>query len=293
VNIDLEIILMLMFLPMCVGKRFNDVGEQRRRRGRGYLKSFNGYALEGFPLVKAGDDVAGKIVDAYRENGLQVEDGDVIVVAQKIVSKAEDRVVTLNCLVPSQAARKLAGLTGKGPRFVELVLRETKRVLKASRDILLVEDNRGLVCISAGIDKSNVEGRGRYVLLPEDPDLSADRCRLRIRELTRKNVGVIVSDTYSRPFRRGQVNFAIGVSGVRIFKDYRGKKDLFGHVLKVKNVAVVDEIAAAAELLMGQGTEKSPVIVFKGLASEVNICEKRGLQELFISDKEDLFKNVL
>jgi coenzyme F420-0:L-glutamate ligase/coenzyme F420-1:gamma-L-glutamate ligase len=284
---------MLMFLPMCVGKRFNDVGEQRRRRGREYLKSFNGYALEGFPLVKTGDDVAGKIVDAYRENGLQVEDGDVIVVAQKIVSKAEDRVVTLNGLVPSQEARQLAGLTGKSPRFVELVLGETKRVLKASRDILLVEDKRGLVCISAGIDKSNVEGRGRYVLLPEDPDVSADRCRLRIRELTDKNVGVIVSDTYSRPFRRGQVNFAIGVSGVRIFKDYRGKRDLFGHVLKVKNVAVVDELAAAAELLMGQAEEAMPVVVFKKLGHLLSLDEKHCVADLFISEQKDLFKGAL
>jgi coenzyme F420-0:L-glutamate ligase/coenzyme F420-1:gamma-L-glutamate ligase len=257
------------------------------------LKGFSGYALEGFPLVKAGDDIAGKIVEACRENGLQVEDGDIIVVAQKIVSKAEDRVVTLNGLVPSQEAKKLAELTGKSPRFVELVLRETKRVLKASRDILLVEDKRGLVCISAGIDKSNVGGRGRYVLLPEDPDLSADRCRLRIRELTNKNVGVIVSDTYSRPFRRGQVNFAIGVSGVRIFKDYRGKKDLFGHVLKVKNVAVVDELAAAAELLMGQAEEAVPVVVFKRLGHLAGVNGEQGMASLFISEKEDLFKGAL
>jgi coenzyme F420-0:L-glutamate ligase/coenzyme F420-1:gamma-L-glutamate ligase len=276
-----------------VDKRFNVVGEQRNRRGRDCLKGFNVYALEGFPLVKAGDDIAEKIVDACKENGLQVEDGDIIVVAQKIVSKAEDRVVTLKGLVPSQAAQKLAGLTGKSPRFVELVLKETKKVLKASRDILLVEDKRGLVCISAGIDKSNVGGRGKYVLLPGDPDVSADRCRLRIRELTRKNVGVIVSDTYSRPFRRGQVNFAIGVSGVKIFKDYRGKKDLFGHVLRVKNVAVVDELAAAAELLMGQAEEAVPVVVFKRLGHLAGVNGEQGMARLFISEKEDLFKGAL
>jgi coenzyme F420-0:L-glutamate ligase/coenzyme F420-1:gamma-L-glutamate ligase len=257
------------------------------------LKGFNTWGLEEFPLVKAGDDIAGMIVETCKKNGLELEDGDIIVIAQKIVSKAEQRVVTLNGVVPSEEATELSRSTGKSPRFIALVLKETKRVLKASKDILLVEDRRGLVCINAGIDKSNVEGRGRFVLLPEDPDLSADRCRQRMIELTHKNVGVIVSDTYSRPFRRGQVNFAIGTAGVKLFKDYRGKKDLFGHVLKVKNVAVADELAAAAELLMGQAEEAVPVVVFKKLGHLLESDAKHNIADMLISEEEDLFRGVL
>jgi len=158
---------------------------------------------------------------------------------------------------------------------------------------LLVEDKRGLICINAGIDKSNVEGRGKFALLPENPDDSAKKCRMEIKKLTGKNVAVVVCDTYSRPFRRGQVNFAIGMSGIKPFKDYRGKKDLFRQTLKVKNVAIVDEIAAAAELLMGQAQEAMPVVIFKGLNGIVEFCDKCSIAELQISSEEDLFKGAL
>ena len=257
------------------------------------MKAFRAVALAGFPLVKVGDDVARLIVDVAARNGVEIEDGDVVAVAQKILSKAENRVVELRGVVPSGKAREIARKTGKGPKFVELVLREAERVIKASFDVLLVRDRRGLVCINAGIDKSNVEGEGNFALLPVDPDRSAEECRLRIRELTGKNVAVVVCDTYSRPFRRGQVNFAIGFSGINPFKDYRGKVDLFGRVLRVKNVAVVDEIAAAAELLMGQGEEATPVVIFKGLDGVVEFCDGYGVRDLQISREEDLFREAL
>jgi coenzyme F420-0:L-glutamate ligase/coenzyme F420-1:gamma-L-glutamate ligase len=166
-------------------------------------------------------------------------------------------------------------------------------VVKVSREILLVEDKRGFVSINAGIDKSNVEGRGKFALLPENSDKSAKKCQMEIKKLTGKNVAVIICDTYSRPFRRGQVNFTIGVAGIRPFRDYRGKKDLFGQTLKVKNVAVVDEIAAAAELLMGQAREATPVVIFKGLNGVNEFCNKCSASELQISSEEDLFKNAL
>jgi coenzyme F420-0:L-glutamate ligase/coenzyme F420-1:gamma-L-glutamate ligase len=165
--------------------------------------------------------------------------------------------------------------------------------LKASQEVLLVRDKRGLTCINAGIDKSNVEGRDNFALLPEDPDLSAQKCRAKIKKLTGKNVAVVICDTYSRPFRRGQVNFAIGLAGINPFKDYRGKKDLFGQILKVKNIAVVDEIAAAAELLMGQAREAMPVVIFKGLDNVVAFCGKCRTIDLSISSEEDLFKGTL
>lgn len=261
--------------------------------GEEWLKSLTALALEDFPLTKAGDDVAKMIVDVASKNGLELEDGDVIAVAQKIFSKAEGRVVKLGEVVPSGRAEKLAEVVGKSAKLIELVLRETKRVVKASRETLLVEDKHGLVCINAGIDKSNVQGRDSFALLPEDPDRSAEKCRLEIRELTGKNVAVIICDTYSRPFRRAQVNFAIGFAGLRPFRDYRGKKDLFGQILKVKNIAVVDEIAAAAELLMGQGNEARPVVIFRGLGDVVAECEKHGVEDLYMSREEDLFKGTL
>jgi len=257
------------------------------------MKSYTAYPLEGFPLVEPGDDVASIIVGVSEKNGLKLQDGDVIVVAQKIFSKAEKRVFRLSDVVPSKRAEKLSKITGKDSRFVELVLREAKKVLKASREILLVENKRGLICINAGIDKSNVAGRGNYALLPENPDESAQQCRLQVKKLTGKKVSVIICDTYSRPFRRGQVNFAIGVAGLSLFRDYRGTKDLFDQVLKVKNVAVVDEIAAAAELLMGQGKEATPAVIIRGLSGSVEPCEKCEISALKISNREDLFRGVL
>ena len=257
------------------------------------MKTFTAFALDKFPLVKSGDNVAEIIVEIAGENDLEIEDGDVVVVAQKIFSKTEKKVIRLRDVIPSKKAEKIAKITGKSPKFVELVLRETKKMVKASREILIVEDKRGLICINAGIDKSNVEGRGNFALLPENPDESAEKFRADVEKLTGKNVAVIICDTYSRPFRRGQVNFAIGVAGIEPFKDYRGKKDLFGETLKVKNVAVVDEIAAAAELLMGQAKEARPVVIFKGLGDVVNFCEECSIKELQISIEEDLFRNAL
>ena len=257
------------------------------------MKTFTAFALDKFPLIKPGDNVAEIIVEIAGKNGLGIEDGDVVVVAQKIFSKAERKVVRLSDVVPSKKAEEIAKTTGKSPKFVELVLRETKKIVKASRGILIVEDKRGLICINAGIDKSNVEGRANFALLPENPDESAEKCRMEIRKLTGKNVAVIMCDTYSRPFRRGQVNFAIGVAGIKPFNDYRGKEDLFGQILIVKNVAVVDEIAAAAELLMGQAKEARPVVIFKGLGGVVKFCDKCSTKELQISSEEDLFSNAL
>jgi coenzyme F420-0:L-glutamate ligase/coenzyme F420-1:gamma-L-glutamate ligase len=277
-----------------LGKGFNEVKEQpKSQSGGNCLRSFAAFALEGFPFVKPGDDVARIIVETCEKNGLRVQEGDVIVVAQKVFSKAENRLFRLRDVVPSRRAERLAKTSGKNPRFVELVLKEATNVLKASHEVLLVEDKRGWICINAGIDKSNVEGRGNFALLPENPDESARTCRLKIRKLIGINVAVIVCDTYSRPFRRGQVNFAIGAAGINPFRDYRGTSDLFGHVLKVKNVAVLDEIAAAAELLMGQGKEARPVVIFRGLSGAVEVCDMCSTRGLQISREEDLFRGAM
>lgn len=256
------------------------------------MKQFTAVALQEFPLVNPGDDIAQLIIKTMIKNEIRMEDDDVVVIAQKIFSKAEDRVIDLRGISPSPRARSTARKTRKDPRLIELVLREAKRLVKAARDVVIVEDKRGLVCINAGLDKSNVEGRYNYALLPAEPDESARQCRARIRELTGKRVAVIITDTYSRPFRRGQVNFAIGIAGIDPFRDYRGKKDLFGLILKVKNVSVVDEIAAAGELLMGQGREKTPVVILKGLTGIV-FTEQSSLSQELISISDDLFKGTL
>jgi len=259
------------------------------------LQSFTVVGLEGFPLVKAGDDLARIIVGTAEKNIARIEDGDIIAISQKIVSKAEGRLIRLKDVMPSDKANEVAAVTGKDARLVELVLRETGRVVRAVPGFLVVEDKRGWVCLNAGVDKSNVSWESDlYALLPVDPDESARKIRRDIARLTGKRVGVIVCDTYSRPFRRGQMEFAIGDSGVRVFKDYRGEKDLFGYVLRVKNVAIVDELACAAELLMGQGNEAVPVAIVKGL-KRVELCDESeaSIKELQLAEHEDFFEDTL
>ncbi len=248
--------------------------------------------LEGIPWIGARDDLANMIVEAAARISVPIEDGDVLVVAQKVVSKAEGRVVQLKDVKPSRKAKEVAKITRKDPRFVELVLRETKRLVKASKEALIVETKQGIICLNAGIDKSNVPGYESYALLPENPDESARRIRSKIQKLTGKKVAVIISDTYSRPFRRGQVEFAIGIAGISPFRDYRGQEDLYGYMLKVKNVAFVDEVASAAELIMGQAKEAVPVVIFKNLRRDRG-SEAVSIEDLAITREEDLFKKCL
>jgi coenzyme F420-0:L-glutamate ligase/coenzyme F420-1:gamma-L-glutamate ligase len=255
------------------------------------VKKVSVLGLEDFPLIKAGDDLAGLIASAARSNGVEIEDGDVIVIAQKVVSKAEGRIVRLKTVVPSERALRIAKKTGRNPKLVELVLRESKRFLKTSQEIMIVEDQRDIVNINAGIDKSNVQGADSYALLPVNPDESARQLRSRLEKLTGKKVGLIISDTYSRAFRRGQVNFAIGIAGLSPFFDYRGTEDLFGYVIQVKFAAVADELAGAAELLMGQGKEAMPVAIIRGV-KRATVSESSSSKDLVIGQKEDLFQNV-
>jgi len=248
--------------------------------------------LVGFPMVEAGDNLAKMIVETAEREGVSIDERDIVVVAHKVVSKAEGRVVQLKEVKPSRRAEDLAKITLKDPRFVELVLREAKRVVRASSDALIVETKQGMICINAGIDKSNVPGEDSYALLPGNPDESARRMRSRITKLTGKRVAVLICDTYSRPFRRGQVEFVIGIAGIAPLKDYRGQEDLFGYVLKVKNVAIVDEIASAAELVMGQAKESVPVVIIKNL-NRAEWSEASSTDDLAISREEDLFKKTL
>lgn len=266
-----------------------------RTRFEGYnmqAKIVSIVGLVGFPLVRARDNLARIIVETAKKNSVSIDNGDIVTVAQKVVSKAEGRIFQLKDVKPSERAKEIAKITSKDPRLVELVLREAKRIVKVSPEILIVENESGLICINAGIDKSNVSGEDSYALLPKNSDESAKRIRSEIMKLTGSRVTVVICDTYSRPFRRGQVEFAIGIAGINPFKDYRGQKDLFDYVLKVKNVAIVDEIASAAELVMGQGKEAMPVVIIKNL-TRTELSEDFSIEDLSISREEDLFKETL
>lgn len=255
-------------------------------------KTFSVVGLESIPLVKTGDNLAQIIFDAMKREGVSISDGDIITIAQKVVSKAEGRIVRLRDVNPSEKAEEMAKATMKDPRLVELILKETRKLVKASTQIIIVEDRNGMVCMNAGIDKSNVQGDDAYAFLPLNPDESARKIRSEIIKLTGKNVAVVICDTYSRPFRRAQVEFAIGIAGINPFKDYRGQKDLFGYVLKVKKVAIADEIASAAELAIGQGKEAVPVVIIKNL-NRVEWMENASAEDLLISRQEDLFSGTL
>jgi coenzyme F420-0:L-glutamate ligase/coenzyme F420-1:gamma-L-glutamate ligase len=219
--------------------------------------------LKDLPLIKDGDDLGRIIVEGARKQGEGVRDGDIIVVAQKIVSKAEGRIVSLKDIVPSSFAREVARRTRRSPKHVEAILRETSRIVRMQKSHLITQTKHGFICANAGVDRSNAGGKSDIVLLPEDPDRSAIKIRDRIFELSKRNVAVIVSDTFGRPWRLGYVNVAIGVAGMKPLKDYRGVKDMFDRTLTVTMMAVADELASAAELIMNK-TDRTPVAIIRG-----------------------------
>jgi coenzyme F420-0:L-glutamate ligase/coenzyme F420-1:gamma-L-glutamate ligase len=225
-------------------------------------------ALPGFPMVEPGADLAALIVDGVARAGDQLQDRDVVVVAQKIVSKSENRYVDLRSIVPSEDAVMLARHVDKDPRLVEVILRESDEVVKFRTGVLVVAHRRGYVLANAGVDQSNItheEELDRVLLLPEDPDASAERLREGLRKRSGADVGVIVNDSLGRPWRNGTVGVALGAAGVLCLQDLRGTSDLFGRTLRVTEVGVGDELASAASLLMGQAGEATPVILARGI----------------------------
>jgi coenzyme F420-0:L-glutamate ligase/coenzyme F420-1:gamma-L-glutamate ligase len=224
--------------------------------------------LAGIPLVQAGDDLAALSLAAYRETGLTPADGDVLVVAQKIVSKAEGRIVALASVTPSPRAVELAGEIGKDPRLVEVILSQSRRVVRHRPNLLIVEHVLGFVMANAGIDHSNVvagAGDEHVLLLPQDPDSSAERLRDGLAQRCGKRLAVIVSDSFGRAWRRGTQGVALGAAGLPAMIDWRGHPDLFGRALQVTETGFADEIAAAAALVMGQADEALPVALVRGL----------------------------
>ena len=226
--------------------------------------------LRGVPLIKQGDDLAALALAAYAETGLMPEDGDVLVVAQKIVSKAEGRMVDVSAVEPSPRAVALAAEVEKDPRLVEVVLSESRRIVRYRPNLMIAEHRLGYVMANAGIDHSNVapddgSGAERVLLLPVDPDGSAEALRRHLGERTGRRIAVIVSDSFGRPFRRGTVGIALGAAGLPAIIDWRGHPDLFGRKLEVTETGFADEIAAAASLVQGQAAEATPIVLVRGL----------------------------
>lgn len=246
-------------------------------------------ALPDFLQVAAGDDLAVLVNDGLARAGVTLQDHDVLVLAQKIVSKAEGRLVDLTEVTPSAEAGKLAGEVLKDPRLVELVLRESKRVVRARPNVLIVEHRLGLIMANAGIDQSNVRADGRELalLLPENPDASAERLRARLAEKAGVKLGVVINDSFGRPWRRGTTGVAIGSAGLPALIDRRGEADLYGRKLQVTMIGYADEIAASASLLMGQADEGQPAVLLRGLNWS---AADNPAATLIRNEAEDLFR---
>jgi coenzyme F420-0:L-glutamate ligase/coenzyme F420-1:gamma-L-glutamate ligase len=258
--------------------------------------------LLGIRLIRQGDNLADTVVKALAENNIVLETHDILVFAQKIVSKSEGRVVNLAEVEPSQRAIDLARKTDKDARLVELILQESSEVLRTRPGTIIVEHRLGFVCANAGIDHSNV-GRSEsqttpveartssteenVLLLPRDPDQSAAQLRNRIQSLTGKQIGVLIIDSHGRAWRNGTVGTAIGIAGLPGLEDLRGKPDLFGYSLRITQVGVADELAAAASLVMGQAAEGTPVVHARGFPYRLR---EGSLQELLRPREQDLFR---
>jgi coenzyme F420-0:L-glutamate ligase/coenzyme F420-1:gamma-L-glutamate ligase len=243
--------------------------------------------VTGLPIIEKGVDVGEIIVKAVKDMGESFIDGDILVIAHSIVSRAEGMSISLKEVVPSAFAQKIAEATGKDSRQVEVILRNCRKIVRMGDGVLICETPHGFVCANAGVDASNSGGTDIVIALPKDPDKSAENIRRKVKELTGVDVAVIISDTFGRPFRKGTINVAIGCSGINPLWDRRGEKDLFGRTLLSKVTCIADELASAAELVMGQADEAIPAAIIRGYIYDRSNLPAR----VIIRDKnEDLFR---
>lgn len=249
------------------------------------MKKLEVFPIGGFPEVQKGDDIVGLFLAALWNSRLELEDGDVVVVKHKIVSKAEGRLVRLQDVKPVARAKKLAAEQRKDPRLVELILDEAVRVVRARHGIIITETRHGLVCANSGIDRSNVK-QGYAALLPLDPDASAKRIRRGLENATGRKIAVIISDTFGRPWRKGQTDVAIGCSGIDPLLSYLGRTDKYGNELRVTEPAVADELAGAAELATGK-LSRTPAAVVRGATFTRG---EEGVKSIAIEKEKDLFR---
>jgi len=238
-------------------------------------------------MVKPGDDIAELILTALEHAGLTLQDGDILVLAQKIISKSEGRLVNLTKMVPSERALELVEQVDKDARLIELILQESKSILRARPGTIIVEHRLGFICANAGVDQSNVSGEDLVLLLPENPDASASALRKRLEQISAVHLGILIIDSHGRAWRMGVTGTTIGLSGLPGLVDLRGEEDLFGYTLRVTQVGAADELAAAASLVMGQAAEGTPVVHARGFPYELR--ESR-LDEILRPQEQDLFR---
>jgi coenzyme F420-0:L-glutamate ligase/coenzyme F420-1:gamma-L-glutamate ligase len=240
--------------------------------------------------IKPNSNIVNTFLKAIKENNNNnqiLENGDIIVLAQKIISKYEGRFINLDDVTPSQKSIDLSKQVDKDPRIIELILQESRKIIRIFNNIIIAETHHGFICANAGIDQSNVSNKkDQVLLLPINPDKSAESIRKEIYEKTRKQVAVLITDTFGRPFRMGQTNVAIGIAGINPLKSYKGKQDMFGKILRVTEIAIVDEIAGAAELVMGK-TEGIPIAIVRN----VNYSKRNSsITKIIREEKKDIFR---
>jgi coenzyme F420-0:L-glutamate ligase/coenzyme F420-1:gamma-L-glutamate ligase len=220
--------------------------------------------ITGLPLIKEGDNIAQMLVNASEKQGTPIQNANIIVITHVMISKAEGNIINLDKIQPSEFAKTIAKNTEKDPALVEVVLREAKSIARMGDGHLITETKHGWYCANSGVDRSNVPGERNVVPLPKDPDKSAVNMRRKIRSITGKDVAIIISDTHGRPLRDGEINVAVGVAGFKPIRDRRGEQDLYGYTLRVKRTAIADELASAAELVIGQANEGVPAAIIRG-----------------------------
>lgn len=244
--------------------------------------------MKDLPLIKNGDNLGKMIFEAAKKQGTPIQRYDVIVVTHVVVSKSEGNIVNLDTVKPSLKAIEIAKQTSKDPALVEVILQETKDIVRIGQNSIITETYSGAICANAGVDRSNVSGERNVVPLPKNPNASAEAIRSEIKRLSGIEVAVIVSDTHGRPFRMGEINVAVGVAGFKPIRDRRGEKDLFGYVLKIKQTAIADELASAAELVIGQASEGIPAAIVRGYSYQT--AEDASAAVLTRPKEKDLFR---
>ncbi|MFL2719281.1 MAG: coenzyme F420-0:L-glutamate ligase [Gammaproteobacteria bacterium] len=246
-------------------------------------------ALEDFPYVEPGDDLAKIILKSFRINNINLDDGDVVVVAQKIISKSENRYIDLNKITPSEKAITLAKELNRDSSFIQVILNESNEIVSTEKNVIIVEHKLGFININAGIDRSNIpQDINQVLLLPKNPTISANNLRLALSEKFKKQIAVVITDSMTRPYRSGVTNFALASSNLQSLIDLSGEKDMYGNILKNTEIAIADEIAAASGLLMGQGSDKKPVVIIKGFNK--NKYKVNDALDLVVSREDDLYR---
>jgi coenzyme F420-0:L-glutamate ligase/coenzyme F420-1:gamma-L-glutamate ligase len=253
--------------------------------------------IKKIPLIKKGDNIAEIITQSLKVGNLTLKEGDIIVIAQSIVSKSCGYIKNLKEISPSKEAYQIYenmiskaqkyGIPKKSPELIQAIMEESKEIIKKEH-VIIVETNHGFICANAGIDKSNVNGNDNVTLLPKDSDIEAEKIRVLLKQITRKNVAIIISDSFGRPFRRGAVGVAIGISGIDALLDKRGSKDLFGKTLQSTIVGQIDNLASAAQLIMGEADEGLPVVIIRGY--KYSFSKAASIKEIIRQKSDDLFR---